>query len=54
MKITSKTLTLDIEHDVQVGHNGAIEATLMHHMFIFRNEKHKTLNVTLTLQILLM
>lgn len=39
MKITSKTLMLNIEHNVQVGHNGAIEATLTHQVFIFRNEK---------------
>ena len=47
MKITSKTLTLNIEHDVQVGHNGAIEATLMHHVFIFRNEKTQNIECDL-------
>ncbi len=34
MKITSKTLMLSLEHNVQVGHNGAIEATLVHQVFI--------------------
>jgi hypothetical protein len=39
MKITSKTLMLSFEHNVQVGHNGAIEATLRHQAFIHRNSK---------------
>jgi hypothetical protein len=39
MKITSKTLMLSLEHNVQVGHNGAIEATLEHQVFIYRNSK---------------
>ena len=39
MKITSKTLMLSFEHNVQVGHNGAIEATLVHQAFIYRNSK---------------
>jgi len=47
MKITSKTLMLNIEHNVQVGHNGAIEATLVHTAFIFRNEKTKNIECDL-------
>jgi hypothetical protein len=39
MKIVHKTLMLTIEHDVQVGHNGAIEATLVHQAFVYRSEK---------------
>lgn len=39
MKITHKTLMLTIEHNVQVGHNGAIEATLVHQAFVYRSEK---------------
>jgi N-formylglutamate amidohydrolase len=39
MRITNKVLTLNIEYNVQVGHNGAIEATLGYTAFIFRNEK---------------
>ena len=45
MKITSKTLMLNIEHNVQVGHNGAIEATFHHQAFIYRNRSEKTKNV---------
>jgi len=47
MKITSKTLMLNIEHNVQVGHNGAIEATLVHTAFIFRNEKTQNIECDL-------
>ena len=39
MKITHKTLMLTLEHNVQVGHNGAIEATLVHQAFVFRSDK---------------
>ena len=47
MKITSKTLMLNIEHNVQVGHNGAIEATLVHTAFIYRSEKTKNVECDL-------
>lgn len=47
MKITSKTLMLNIEHNVQVGHNGAIEATLVHSAFIYRSEKTKNIECDL-------
>jgi len=47
MKITNKTLMLNIEHNVQVGHNGAIEATLVHTVFIYRSEKTKNVECDL-------
>ena len=37
MKITSKTLMVEFEHDVTVGHNNVIEATIEHQAFIFDN-----------------
>ena len=50
MKITSKTLMLNIEHNVQVGHNGAIEATLVHQAFIYRSEKTKNVELIRPIQ----
>jgi len=47
MKITSKTLMLTIEHNVQVGHNGTIEATLVHQAFVYRSEKTKNIECDL-------
>ncbi len=47
MKITGKTLMLTIEHNVQVGHNGAIEATLVHQAFVYRSEKTKNIECDL-------
>ena len=47
MKITSKTLMLSIEHNVQVGHNGAIEATFHHQAFVFRSDKTKNVECDL-------
>ena len=47
MKITNKTLMLTIEHNVQVGHNGAIEATLVHQAFVYRSEKTKNIECDL-------
>lgn len=38
MKITNRTLMMTICHDVQVGHNGAIEATFEHQIFLSRNK----------------
>jgi len=38
MKITSKTLMISFEHDVTVGNNNAIEATLIHQAFISENK----------------
>ncbi len=38
MKITAKTLMVQFEHNIQVGHNNAIEATLLHQAFIFKNK----------------
>tara|TARA_R110000868_G_scaffold87457_3_gene244609 strand:- start:379 stop:711 length:333 start_codon:yes stop_codon:yes gene_type:complete len=38
MKISNKTLMMTISHDVQVGHNGAIEATFQHQVFLSRNK----------------
>ena len=35
MKITAKTLMLSFEHDVKVGNNDAIEATIVHQAFIY-------------------
>jgi hypothetical protein len=37
MKITRKTLHVTIEHDVVLGHNGAIEATIEHQAFIYEH-----------------
>lgn len=41
MKITNKTLMLTLEHDVKVGNNDAIEATIMHQAFVFENKEGK-------------
>lgn len=38
MKITSKTLMVSIEHEVKVGNNDAIEATLMHQAWLYENK----------------
>jgi hypothetical protein len=38
MKITSKTLLISFEHDVKVGNNNAIEATLVHQAWISENK----------------
>jgi hypothetical protein len=38
MKITSKTLMISFEHDVTVGNNNAIEATLMHQVWLYENK----------------
>jgi len=38
MKITAKTLMLSFEHDVKVGNNDAIEATMIHQAFIYECE----------------
>jgi hypothetical protein len=38
MKITSKTLLISFEHDVKVGNNNAIEATLVHKAWISENK----------------
>jgi hypothetical protein len=37
MKITNKTLHVSIEHNVTLGHNDAIEATLVHQAFLSKN-----------------
>jgi len=34
MKITHKTLTVEFTHEVTVGNNDAIQATLVHHAYI--------------------
>ncbi len=41
MKITSKTLMVSFEHDIKVGNNGAIEATLVHQAYVFENKEGK-------------
>ena len=38
MKITSKTLLISFEHDVKVGNNNAIEATLVYQAWISENK----------------
>ena len=38
MKITSQTLQVSFEHEVKVGNNGAIEATLIHQAFMYESE----------------
>lgn len=38
MKITAKTLMLSIEHEVSLGKNDVIEATLLHQAFVFENK----------------
>jgi len=38
MKITNKTLHVIMEHDVTLGHNDSIEATLQHMAFISENK----------------
>ena len=38
MKITSKTLQVSFQHDVKVGNNDAIEATLVHQAWVFENK----------------
>jgi len=35
MKITSKTLMVSFEHDIKVGNNGAIEATIVHQAYVY-------------------
>lgn len=42
MKITSKTLMVSFEHDVKVGNNNAIEATLLHQAYLFENKDGST------------
>ena len=39
MNITSKTLMIEIKHNVKIGYNDAIEATLVHLVHIFRSKK---------------
>ncbi len=41
MKITSKTLMLSLEHDIKVGNNDAIEATVIHQVFVYENKEGK-------------
>lgn len=38
MKITNKVLQVAIEHDVTLGHNYSIEATLQHYAWISENK----------------
>ena len=38
MRITSQTLQVSFEHEVKVGNNGAIEATLIHQAFMYESE----------------
>jgi len=38
MRITSKTFQVSFEHDVKVGNNDAIEATLVHQIFLYENK----------------
>lgn len=38
MKITSQTLQVSFEHDVTVGNNGAIEATLIHQAWLYESK----------------
>jgi hypothetical protein len=45
MKIRSKTLMLQFEHDVTVGN--AIEATLVHQAFVFESEKTGEIEIEL-------
>jgi hypothetical protein len=45
MKIRSKTLMLQFEHDITVGN--AIEATLVHQAFVFESEKTGKIEVEL-------
>jgi hypothetical protein len=35
MKITGKTLQVSFEHDVTLGHNNAIECTLIHQAYVY-------------------
>ena len=35
MKITGKTLQVSFEHDVKLGHNNAIECTLVHQSYVY-------------------
>jgi hypothetical protein len=48
MKINSKTLWVSFEHDVKVGNNDAIEATLVHQAWISEN-KDSSIGVDLEL-----
>lgn len=41
MKITSKTLAISFEHNVTVGNNNAIEATLVHQAWISEDKEGK-------------
>jgi hypothetical protein len=38
MKVTSKTLMVNFETEVKIGRNDAIEATLVHQAFIYRDK----------------
>jgi len=38
MKITSKTLMMSFSHDIIVGYNDAIKATVDHQIYIFRDK----------------
>ena len=37
MKITNKTVCIHFEHNVKVGTNGAIEATIEHQAWVYKN-----------------
>jgi hypothetical protein len=39
MKITNKTLMMTLQHYVELGHNNAISATIVHQLFLERNDK---------------
>lgn len=38
MRISANTIHVTMEHDVKVGHNGVIEATLIHQAFVFETK----------------
>ena len=41
MKITNKTVCISFEHEVKVGNNGAIEATICHQAWLYKNKEDK-------------
>jgi len=45
MKIKRKTLMVQIEHELKLGHNNAIEVTLLNQAFIFKSKINDTIQI---------